>query len=61
MSVEFRTQVLDLMKYAFVALAATLFAGTAIAADAPANQRIELKNSAGAVVGTANELGTPVD
>ncbi len=53
MSVEFRTQVLDPMKYALAALAATLFAGTAIAADAPANQRIELKNSTGASVGSA--------
>ena len=59
MSVEFRTQVLDLMKYAFVALAATLFAGTAIAADAPANQRIELKNSAGAAVGSATLTNAP--
>jgi Cu-Zn family superoxide dismutase len=59
MSVQFRTQVLDLMKYAFVALAATLFAGTATAADAPANQRIELKNSTGAAIGSALLTNAP--
>ena len=59
MSVRFRTQVLDPMKYALVALAATLFAGTATAADAPANQRIELKNSAGAAIGTATLANAP--
>ena len=47
------------MKYALAALAATLFAGTAIAADAPANQRIELKNSAGASVGSAVLTNAP--
>ena len=47
------------MRYALAALAATLFAGTAIAADAPANQQIELKNSTGAVVGTATLVSAP--
>lgn len=47
------------MRYALAALAATLFAGSAIAADAPANQRIELKNSAGAVVGSATLANAP--
>lgn len=56
---KIRTQVLDPMKYALAALAATLFAGSAIAADAPANQRIELKNSAGAVVGSATLTAAP--
>ncbi|WP_409418340.1 superoxide dismutase family protein [Phenylobacterium sp.] len=50
---------LDLMKYALAALAATLFAGTAIAADAPANQRIELKNSAGDAIGAATLTNAP--
>lgn len=54
-----RTQVLELMRYAVVALAATLFANSAIAADAPANQRIELKNSAGAVIGSATLTNAP--
>ncbi|WP_309645856.1 superoxide dismutase family protein [Phenylobacterium sp.] len=47
------------MRYAFAALAATLFAGTATAADAPVNQRIELKNSTGAVVGSATLTQAP--
>lgn len=47
------------MRYALAALAATLFAGSAIAADAPANQRIELKNSAGAVIGSATLANAP--
>lgn len=59
MSVVNRTQVLETMRYALAALAATLFAGTAIAADAPANQRIELKNSTGAVVGSATLTAAP--
>jgi len=59
MSVQNRTQVLDPMKYALVAAAATLFASTATAADAPANQRIELKNSAGAAIGSATLANAP--
>ncbi|HVK43264.1 MAG TPA: superoxide dismutase family protein [Phenylobacterium sp.] len=47
------------MKYAFAVLAATLFAGSATAADAPANQQIELKNSAGAAIGTATLMDAP--
>ena len=47
------------MRYALAALAATLFAGQAIAIDAPANQRIELKNSTGAVVGAATLSSAP--
>jgi Cu-Zn family superoxide dismutase len=40
------------MKYALAGLIASLFASTAIAADAPANLRVELKNSTGASVGS---------
>jgi Cu-Zn family superoxide dismutase len=47
------------MKYAFAVLAATLFAGSATAADAPANQQIELKNSAGAAIGSATLTDAP--
>ena len=47
------------MRYALVALAATLFAGSAIAADATSNQRIELKNSTGAVIGAATLVNAP--
>lgn len=47
------------MRYAFAALAATLFAGSAMAADASANQRIELKNSAGAAIGSATLTNAP--
>ncbi len=59
MSVQFRTQAPTPMKYAFAALAATLFASSAIAADAPANQQIELKNSAGAAIGSATLTEAP--
>lgn len=41
------------MRYVLATLFATLAAASASAADAPANLRIELKNSAGASVGTA--------
>ncbi len=47
------------MKYAFAVLAATLFAGSATAADAPANQQIELKNSTGGVIGSATLTDAP--
>ena len=59
MSVSFRTQVPTPMRYAFAALAATLFTSSAIAADSPPNQRIELKNSAGAVIGSASLTQAP--
>lgn len=41
------------MRYVLAALFASLAAASATAADAPANLRIDLKNSAGASVGTA--------
>ena len=47
------------MRYVFVALAATLFAGSATAADAPATQRVELKGSTGAVIGSATLTEAP--
>lgn len=47
------------MKYAFAALAATLLAGTASAADAPAVQKVELKNAGGAVIGSATLTDAP--
>ncbi len=47
------------MKYAFVALAATLLAGTASAADAPAVQKVELKNATGAAIGSATLTEAP--
>lgn len=47
------------MRYVFAALAATLFASSATAADAPVNQRIELKNSTGANIGTATVTDAP--
>lgn len=47
------------MRYVLAALAATLFAGTATAADAPANHQIELKNPTGAVVGSATLTQAP--
>ena len=59
MSVQIRTQVPIQMKYAFAVLAATLFATSATAADAPANQQIELKNSTGAAIGTATLTDAP--
>jgi Cu/Zn superoxide dismutase len=47
------------MRYVFVALAATLFAGSATAADAPATQRVELKGSTGAAIGSATLTEAP--
>ena len=47
------------MKYAFAALAATLLAGTASAADAPAVQKVELKNATGAAIGSATLTEAP--
>ena len=47
------------MKYAFAALAATLLAGTASAADAPATQNVELKNATGAAIGSATLTEAP--
>ncbi|WP_332768984.1 superoxide dismutase family protein [Phenylobacterium sp.] len=47
------------MRYALAATIATLFATAAWADDAPANLRIELKNSAGAAVGTASLTQAP--
>jgi Cu-Zn family superoxide dismutase len=41
------------MRYVLAALIATLAAAPAFAADSPANVRVELKNSAGASVGSA--------
>ncbi|HEY9234508.1 MAG TPA: superoxide dismutase family protein, partial [Phenylobacterium sp.] len=47
------------MRYALVALAATLIAGSATAADAPASQRADLKNASGAVIGSAQLTDAP--
>lgn len=47
------------MRYALAAAIATLFASAASAADAPANIRIELKNSTGAGVGSATLTQAP--
>ena len=47
------------MRYAIAALIATLAVTPAIAADSPANVRIDLKNSAGASVGSATVSDAP--
>ncbi len=47
------------MRYALAALAATLIAGSATAADAPASKSVELKNPSGAVIGSANLTEAP--
>jgi Cu-Zn family superoxide dismutase len=47
------------MRYVLAALIATLAAIPAVAADAPANLRIDLKNSAGASVGSATLTEAP--
>lgn len=47
------------MRYALAALAATLIAGSATAADAPASKSVDLKNASGAVIGSANLTEAP--
>jgi Cu-Zn family superoxide dismutase len=47
------------MKYALAAVFATLFAASASAADAPASQRVELKNASGASIGAATLTEAP--
>jgi len=47
------------MRYVLASLIATLVAGSASAADSPANLRIELKNSAGASAGSATVTEAP--
>lgn len=47
------------MKYVFAALFATLATGAAIAQDAPASVKVQLKNNAGAAVGEATVTEAP--